>query len=261
MIIKHELKMNSKMFLIWTFIIAAMNFCFMLMYPSMEEALNTAMDAYKNMGAFTAAFGMDRLNMAEPIGFYGSYVGAILSLGGAMFAAMLGTGILSKEEAGHTSEFLYTLPYQRANVVLQKVAAVFILIFAFDFINLSFGLLSFPLINETLELKKMLLYHAAQFFMHFEIAAIGICISALTSKINLGMGLGMALMLYFLDMMARILEKLEPVKYITPYYYANAADVFTSFSIDAKLLIIGLFITVISVLFGTWYYCRRDLAS
>lgn len=261
MIIKHELKANLKSFLIWTIIIAGMDFCFMLMYPSLQDSMIEATKVYANMGTFTTAFGMDRLSMAEPLGFYGVYVGAILSLGGALFSAIVGTGIVSKEEGGHTSEFLYTLPYSRINIVLQKVVAVFIVILAFDVVNLLLGLLSFPLINAEFGLKEILLYHLAQFMMHFEIAAIGILLSAFTKKINIGIGLGIALLLYFLDMMSRVLEQLKFAKYFTPFYYANAADVMVHRGIEQPLVWIGVGTTLICILLGIWYYNKRDLAS
>jgi len=261
MIIKHELKSNFKTFLIWTIIIAGMDFCFMLMYPSLQNSMIEATKAYANMGTFTTAFGMDRLSMAEPLGFYGVYVGAILSLGGALFAAIIGTGILSKEEGGHTSEFLYTLPYSRVSIVLQKVVAVFIIILAFNMVNLLLGILSFPLIHADFELKEILLYHLSQFMMHFEIAAIGILLSAFTKKINIGIGLGIAMLLYFLDMMSRVLEQLKFAKYFTPFYYSNAADVIVNQGIEQSLIWIGLGTTVICILSGLWYYNKRDLAS
>lgn len=261
MILKHELKLNFKTLLIWTLVIALTNFCFMLMYPSLQDSLNKATDAYKSMGAFTTAFGMDRLSIASPLGFYGIYVGAILSLGGGLFAAIIGTGILSKEEGGHTSEFLFTLPYSRVSVILQKAAAVFLIILTFNLINLLLGILSFPLIDVELEMKEILLYHLAQFCMHIEIAAICILISSFLKKVSLGSGLGVALLLYFLDMMSRIMTQLKFAKYITPFYYSNAADVMVKKSIDPLLLGIGIGLTFLCILAGTWYYNERDLAS
>jgi ABC-2 type transport system permease protein len=260
MIFKHELKLNMKALIIWVISIAGTNFAFMLMFPSLQDAMNKALSAYESMGSFTTAFGMDRLSMAKPLGFYGVYAGAILSLGGALYAAILGTGILSKEEGGHTSEFLLTLPYSRVNVVFQKTAALFIILFVFDLVNLLLGLLSFPLIHAEPALKEILLYHISQFLMHLEIASIGMLLSAFTKKVNLGLGLGITLLLYFLDMMSRVLEQLKSAKYITPFYYSNAADVITSGGIDLVLLGIGIGITVICILTGMWYYNKRDLA-
>lgn len=259
MIIIHELKAYFKTFLIWTSVIAGMDFCFMLMYSSFQDSMSTIADTFSDMGSFTAAFGMDRLSISTPLGYYGIEIGAILSLGGALFAAMIGTGLLSKEEGGHTSEFLYTLPFNRVSVVLQKIAATFLIILGFDITNFIAGVAAFPLVDAEIEWKAMLLYHLAQFLMHLEIAAISILISAFTKKINFGIGLGVAMILYFLDMMSRILEQLEKVKYITPFYYANAADVITNLKIEGPLLLIGLCITLFSILIGTWYYSKRDL--
>lgn len=261
MIFTHELKSNLKTFLIWTITIAGTNFAFMLMYPSLQDSMNKAMDAYSSMGGFTAAFGMDRLSMAEPLGFYGVYIGAILSLGGALFAATIGTGILSKEEGGHTAEFLFTLPYSRISIVLQKIAAVFLIIFAFNVVNLLLGLLSFPLISAEPAIREVLLYHVGQLIMQLEVAAIAVFLSAFTKKVSLGGGLGIALLLYFLDMMSRVLKQLEFAKYITPFYYANAADVIPNGHIDPSLIGIGIGIAIISLVIGIWYYNKRDLAS
>jgi len=261
MIFKHELKINLRSFLIWTLTIAITDFGFMLMYPSLQDSLKKATDVYSNMGALTAAFGMDRLSMASPLGFYGIEVGAILSLGGALFAAILGTGILSKEEGGHTSEYLFTLPYSRITITVQKVAAVFMLILSFDVVNMLFGFLSFPLINAPIELKELLLYHAAQFTMHIEVASICVLLSAFLKKVSLGSGLGIALLLYFLDMMSRILSQLEFAKYITPFYYSMAADIMVNHKIDSMLLTIGVGLTLLCIFVGTWYYNKRDLAA
>ena len=261
MILKHELKAYSRTFLIWTLIIGIMNFGFMIMYPSLKDSMIEMEKAYANMGAFSTAFGMDKLSMAKPLGFYGAYVGATLSLGGAMFAALIGTGILSKEEGGHTSEYLYTLPLSRVNVVIQKILALFLIVLLFNIVNFILGVIAFPLIHEDIEIKKLVLYHIAQLFMHLEIGAIAVLLSAFLKKVNVGIGLGVALLLYFTDMMARVLEQLDSCKYITPFYYANAVDVIITESINMKLLVTGIIITMVCIIVGIWHYNRRDLLS
>ncbi|MBC7959785.1 MAG: ABC transporter permease, partial [Vallitaleaceae bacterium] len=94
-IITHELKMNLKSFLIWTMSIALMAFTFMLMYPLLKDSLKDMGDQLMSMEGLSAAFGMDKLSIYTPMGYYGTQVGYILALGGALFAALLGTGMLS----------------------------------------------------------------------------------------------------------------------------------------------------------------------
>ena len=70
-------------------------------------------DAFANMGAFSQAFGMDKMSFADAIGYYSMEVGAMLSMGGGMFAAIVGIGMLAKEEGGHVTEFIYVTPNSR----------------------------------------------------------------------------------------------------------------------------------------------------
>lgn len=261
MILKHEIRSNLKAFLIWTCCIAGLDFIMLLMYPSLQESMADLSESYEKLGAFGTAFGMDQLSMAEAIGYYGTYIGVMVALCGAMYAAILGSGILAKEEGGHTVEYLYTLPYSRIHIVLQKVAAVIVMIAAFEIVNFLVGILGLEVIGADYEMKNILIYHIGQTFLHLEIAAIGVLISAFTRKVNLGVGLGIALLLYFMDMMSRVLSQLEFCKYITPFYYSNAAEILPSAKIDGGLLVIGILVTLVCVGAGCYRYNTRDLSA
>lgn len=261
MIFFHELRSNIKMLLIWTLCIAGFDFIMLLMYPSLQESMADLAASADKLGAFGTAFGMDQLNIGQPLGFYGTYIGVMLALCGAMFAAILGAGILSKEEGGHTVEYLYTLPYSRIHVVIQKVLAVFALILIFEVVNLLLGILGLEIIDAEVPMIKILIYHIGQTLLHLEVAAIGILISACNKKVNIGIGLGVALLFYFMDMMARIFEQLKGFQYITPFYYTNAVDVLNQGKFDPVLLIIGIVITIASMVAAGFVYNRRDLAA
>ena len=62
-------------------------------------------------------------------------------------------------------------------------------------------------------------------------------------------------------MMARVLSPLKFAKYITPFYYANAADVMVNGRIDILLLFIGMVIAALCIGTSIWYYNKRDLAA
>lgn len=260
-IIKHELKMNLKSFLIWSMTIAIMAFAFMLMFPMLEDSLKDMGDQFKNMEGFSAAFGLDKLSIFTPMGYYGTQVGYILSLGGAMFAALLGAGMLSKEEGGHTAEFLLSAPISRGNVVLQKLSALFITIILFELVYIVLILFAFILIGESISGSGFWLYHVAQFCMHIEIACICFAISAFLKKANMGLGLGLALSLYFLDVMEKTISKLSALKYITPFYYAGAGDIMTSGRIESEPLLIGIGVGILSIVVAYAMYVKKDIAA
>lgn len=261
MIFIHELKRNQKSLWIWTVAIAGFNFCMLLMYPSLQDTMKDIYGAYQQMGAFSQAFGMDQLNIATTKGFYGMYIGIMLSLCGAIYASILGSGMLSKEEGGHTVEYLFTLPYSRVHIVVHKILAAAVLILGFELVNVLTGLLGLAIIGDLDFVKEMLLFHAAQTCMHLELASIGILVSSVMKKVNVGLGIGIALLLYFMDMMARIFDSLKGFRAITPFYYANAADVITNGSINGNYLFLGILITMVCLVAGTLIYKKRDLAA
>ena len=116
-ILKHEFRMGAKALAIWTAAIAGFIVCCVFLFPEMAGQMKTVSNNCASMGAFTAAFGMDRLNFGTLTGFYAIECGNILGIGGALFAAMLGSNMLCKEEKEHTAEFLLTHPVTRCRVV------------------------------------------------------------------------------------------------------------------------------------------------
>ena len=88
-------------------------------------------ESFANMGSFSTAFGMDTISIATMEGFFSAEIGTMYALGAAMFSALLGISMLSKEEAEHTSEFLNTLPLGRMKIITSKLMAIIFLITLF----------------------------------------------------------------------------------------------------------------------------------
>lgn len=257
----HEMKMNLKSLIIWTLCVGGLCFGCILLYTSLEDSLQGIAEAYSNMGAMSTALGMDKMSLATLTGFYATEVAMMHGLGGAMFAAILGTGMLSKEEAGHTSEFLNTFPIGRKQVVIEKYTALISNILLFNLVCTVMYVLGFVMMGEELMGKEMALYHLAQFVMQAEIGTVCFIISAFSRKNIMGAGLGIAILMFAADMMCRIIPAIENVKYITPFYYSNGADIFTSGKIDGAMLAIGIGIMVAAFVAALIKYQKKDLAS
>ncbi len=256
----HEMKMNLKSLLTWVLCVGGLCFGCILLYTSLEDSIQEMADAYSNMGAMSVALGMDKMSLATLTGFYATEIAMMHGLGGAMFAAILGTGMLSKEEAFHTSEFLNVLPVSRQSILLQKYAALVSNILVFNLLCTLMYILGFIMMKEEISGKEMLLYHFAQLIMQIEIGTICFMLSACVKKNLMGAGLGIAIFMFAADMMCRILPAIEDVKYITPFYYSNAADIFTNGEIDAIMLGIGVGIITVSFMAAWFRYRNKDLA-
>lgn len=259
-ILKHEIKQGRNSLIIWTAVIAFMMGLCIMIYPEMSGQMDGIGDAFANMGGFSAAFGMDKINFGEFMGFFGVECGNILGLGGAFFAALVGISALSKEESEHTAEFLMTHPVSRKNVVAQKFVSVMVQIVILNAVAIGVTVLTTMFIGETPDIKPIVLTFAAYFIMQVETAAVCFGISAFIGRSGLGIGLGLAAGFYFLNIIANLTEKAEFLKYITPFGYTDSADIIADGRIEVKYLAVGLIVGVIGTAAAFWKYERKDIS-
>ena len=258
---KHEWKQNYKVFLIFCLTVGICCCGCVLMFDSVAESMEQMAAGFAGMGNFSTAFGMDKISIATLEGFYAVEINLIFSLGGAMFAAMMGATLLSKEEEGHTEEFLHTLPLGRKNIVASKYVALITLIVAFNLIGVLFESLGIGSIGEDFAWKEYGRYHALSLLMQLEIGNVCFLVSACSRKKQIGAALGFSIFMYLLDVMCRIVPDLEGAKYLTPFYYCNAADIFSGNELEMVCIVIGVVITITSALVAGGTYCNRDIAG
>lgn len=258
-LIKHELRQGRVTLIIWTAVIAFMLALCVLIYPEMETQMGDVSAMFAEMGSFSAAFGMDRLNFGEFMGFFGVECGNVLGLGGAFFSALLGISILSKEEKEQTAEFLLTHPVSRRKVVVRKYISIILQILLLNIVVVAVTILSVQVIGESADTRPLFLLFLAYLILQVEIASICFGISAFLSHGGAGVGLGMAALLYFLNIIANLTEDAEFLKYITPFGYTEGADIIAEECLNMEYLSVGLVFTVIGISAGFYRYCKKDI--
>ncbi len=258
-IFRHEVKSYIKSLLIWSICVGGVGLACILLFSSMQGDMESMAEGFASMGAFSDAFGMSQLSIATIEGFYAAEVGTIHSLGGAMFAAIISTGMLSKEEDGHTGEFLYTLPVSREKILASKAACVVTHIFFFNLLCVVMYVIGFRILGEEISIKEFSLYHVMQVLMQIEVGAVCYCISAFMRKNKLGIGLGVVLLFYAYDMIARVVPDLAEYKVISPFSYANAADIFSTGEVEVLAVGVGMCVVCISFIVAGRVYIKRDL--
>lgn len=257
----HELRSNRTSLWIWCGVVCAMTMLTMLLYPSFKDQMDSISVIFSMMGPFTAALGLDVLPLGSAIGFYGIETGTMLAVGGTMFAAYTGIGMLSKEEGSHTAEFLLTQPVSRTRIVTEKLLALCLLLVVFNAVSAGVGLLCFALIGEAVPMGTFLLFHLAQLLLHIEIGCICFGLSALSQRPQIGLGLGIALLLYFLSLLVNMVDALGFLRYVTPFTYADAATIFTKSRIDPLLLCIGVGVSALSIWLAYLRFGTKDIEA
>lgn len=258
-LLKHEMRQGLISLAIWTGSIAFLMVICIILFPEMKGQMEDVSDVFASMGSFTAAFGMDRLSFGTLTGFYAIECGNILGLGGAFYAALTGITALAKEEKEHTAEFLLAHPITRTGIVSAKLASVLLQITAMNVLILAISLVSILFIDEEIPWKELLLFHLAYYLLQIEIGGICFGISAFLRRGGLGIGLGLACLLYFLNLIANISESAEFLKYITPFGYADGTDIVTEEALNGPMVAVGMCLAVIGIAAAYWKYNRKDI--
>lgn len=259
-LVRHELRQGWKSFAVWTATIGFFVLICVFLFPEMKSEMEGISNLFASMGAFTAAFGMDQLNFGTLTGFYAVECGNILGIGGAFFAAMTAAGILAKEEKERTAEFLLTHPVSRTRILTEKLFSVILQIVGLNVIVYGMAIGSIALVGEEIPWKEITLLHLAYFLLQLELAGICFGISAYLRKGSLGIGLGLAAMMYFLNLIANISDKAEFLKYITPFGYAEGSDIVSKGCLNGSMLLVGMLFMVLGIAAGYFRYCRKDIA-
>ncbi len=258
-IVKQELRQGWKNLAIWTGAIGFFMVVCVLLFPQMKTQAEDMSEAFASMGAFTAAFGMDRLNFGTLIGFYGIECGNVVGIGGGLFAAMIGIAALSKEERDHTAEFLLTHPIRRSRVLTEKLAALLIQVLLLNALVLLLSLGSMAVIGEEIPWREVGLMHLAFLLMQVELVCVCFGLSAFLRRSSVGIGLGLAIGTYFMNLLANLSEDLELLKYLTPYGYTEAAEIVSEQCLDGEKVLIGMGLAGIGVAAAYIKYIRKDI--
>lgn len=254
----HELKRGRVALFVWTAALGFMLAITVFIYPQMAQQMDEVTKAFSEMGAFSTAFGMDKLNFGELTDYFCVECGNTIGLGGAIFAAILGCAALAKEEREHTAEFLCAHPVSRLEIALQKLAAVYVQIIFLNAAVATVTALSILAIGESADARVVSLTFIAMLLLQLEIASVTFAVSAFAVRGGTGIGIGIAFGFYFLNILSNITEDLKFLKNITPYAMAEGATIRED-GLVVKYVLIAAGVSVLSVLIALIRYRKKDL--
>ncbi|WP_019785030.1 ABC transporter permease subunit [Streptococcus sobrinus] len=260
-LLKHELKEMTKGLLIWSISVGLICAGCILLYKNLESQLSKTAQLYANMGDMTKALGMDKISLATLNGYFATEIVLMFGLGSTMFASMIGTSSLAKEEEGHTSEFLYSLPFSRWSILGWKLLSILLVLVFFNVLSMGLEALAIWWIDLDFSWKSFLTYHGLAFIMQIEIVSLTFLISAISRKKQLGLSIGLVLVMYVMDLMCRIIPDIKNLKYWTPFYLANGSDIFSHSKLAETTLWLTLLISFLALLISFIYYQKKDLSA
>ena len=245
-IFKRELLRNLKGLLIWTASIAGLLLLMVTQFKAMEGGVNTA--GYTDQ--FKTAMGMDKLDMNTFLGYYAIKASIMVTLFGSIYAAMLGSGLIVKDES------LLSRPVSRVRVITERFLAATLNLFV---LNAVICLVIYVSEKDSLIIS----ISVAQFLLHILFAAVGLLVAIIKirSKAAIILPIGVVLATYVFSLVYGMSEKLEPLKYLTPFWYTDCKDIIINGEPEAGKMVVAATCVLVLLIISYFDYIRKDLPS
>jgi ABC-2 type transport system permease protein len=256
-----ELRANLKSLLVWSVIIALLIWIAVSKFSAFagNPEMLAMLDAMPP--AVLDAMNMRAFNLTTLTGFYGLMF-MYFALMGAIAAAMWGSDIISKEERDKTVEFSLVLPVSRSRVVTAKALAALVNCIAFVLITWAVSLVAVQSYNPDRSFQDLLaLEMGAMLAIELVFLSLGLLLGCAMRhyKRSASTAVAVILVTYILSIMSLMQEKLDFLKYVTPFRYFEAGELLREGRMDGMYLLLSAAIVAFCVTGAYLTYRRRDL--
>lgn len=260
-IIKRELRAHMRSLIIWCGSIIAFAFImfseFSAYYnnPEMADILDTMPKAMLD------AFSLSNANLTTVSG-YTSIASVYIYLALGIYAALLGSSIIAKEERDKTAEFFLVLPISRQRVIFSKWIAAIICNIV---VNIATAI---SIYGATAQYDKMAEFNRFMFLLMLAIyiiqmifLSIGMLLSAIMKRYKKSgtYATGLLLFLYVVSVFTALSKDLENLKYLTPFKYFEASYILKELSYDGVYVVLSIGVIVLAMIGTFVIYPKRDL--
>ncbi|HEX2945984.1 MAG TPA: ABC transporter permease subunit [Clostridia bacterium] len=245
-VFKREFVKNLKALIIWTVSVTALLALMLVQYKSMGSGL----DSSSYTEAFKNAMGMNKLDMSTFLGYYAVKASVVVTLFGGIYAAILGSGLVVKDES------LLARPISRGRIAAERLLSAMASILIFDLAVLATVV--------TIERDQVIYWIAAgQFLLHMVFVCVGFLAASarIRSKAPMMIPIGVVLATYVLTLIYGLSDKMEFVKYLSPFYYTDVKDIIVANGISAENVLIAGGMALLLAAAGYVVYTRRDMPA
>jgi ABC-2 type transport system permease protein len=207
------------------------------------------------------AMSMRAFNLTTVAGFYGVMF-VYFALMGAIAAAMWGSDSISKEERDKTVEFSLVLPVSRNRVVTSKALAALLNCLAFVFITWGVSVVAVrPYTPDKAFYDFLALEMQAMLLLELIFLAIGLLLGCAMKQYKRSGSTAVAIIMvtYFMSVFSGMLEKLDFLKYFSPFKYFDAGVLYRTGQMEGIYLLLSGLIILVCVVTAYLVYNRRDL--
>lgn len=259
-----EMRRNASSLITWLIVITVLITVTMSVYRTFMENQSkiTGMLSLIPKGALQFK-GISNFNdLLSVLGFYAANNVIYMMVLGSIFAIVLSSNIVLKEEYDKTAEYLLARPVSRSEIFFSKLAVVGLNVFLLNLVTALAGFICIELVKKgPFSISSFLILSLYTLLLNLLFGSIGLFMSTLVRRAKpiTTFAIGMVLIFYFIHTLSKITESISAIGYISPFRFVDMSVVNPAYRLDIWHL--AYFIGISLLLTGLSYriYKRKDI--
>ncbi len=259
-ILLRELKANRRSLLIWCASMAVGVLAGMAKYTAFSagDASAELLDAFPE--TMRSLLGFGSFDVTEMAGFF-AFLFLYIAVAAGLHAAILGSGIVAKEESDKTSEFLNTRPVSRAAVLIAKLSAAFLNLLILNAVTLVSSVAMVGKYNKGESVTaEIVLFFVSLLFVQTIFVTLGALIAAALKKTKSAVSLtvGAALLALIVTEITNLYGKLDFLKILTPFSYFSYERLVAGDGLSPVIAALSLLLIAVFTAMTYRFYKKRN---
>jgi ABC-2 type transport system permease protein len=264
---KLEFFRSIKGTLIWSVSIGLSLFLIVLLYPMAMELMDALNQMLDYLGSVESQF----LELLDGFGgipengveYFATEGAMFLQLLGGIYAAIIGFGIINKDEKEKTLEVLHVLPISRSKILFTKMMNVAFSLLLFTFIQILFIEIGFLIVAHDEDISILWLFGLYDYIMFLMISFLSMGL-ALFLKPNQSSFIAIAIPfpLYIITLISNQTnnEILKFLKYFSPFTFTEPVNFLKNQS-DFELINFLVFVslTIVVIILSFIKFRKREM--
>lgn len=248
----------------WIISLSVMVLVFLIgMYPAFTADVDASMQLISQLPeALRRAFSIQLSTFFTIYGFF-AYILNFVLVAGAVQAMNLGTGVVAKENAGKTADFLLSKPVTRQGVMSAKLAAALVWVTSTSVVFGVAALIAASIATDgEVDAGNFLLMASTFFLVQIFFVALGALLAVIIPKVKsvISVTLPTVFALYIVGTLGDVLGN-EEVRYLSPFKFFDPMYMAGKGEIEMKYLILELVLIAVAIIATYVIYLRKDVRA
>ncbi len=261
-----ELRRNARSLIMWALIISALIFFTMSFFRTVLLYQQQIASMIQIVPAVAVKMrGFSNINdIFSIMGFYTANNLIYMMLLGSIYAIMLSSNILLKEEYGKTAEYLMSRPITRNDIFYTKLFVAFLNVFILNVIATLVGFISIHIFKKTeCDFYPFFVISLYTLFLNLLFGSLGVLISVLMKRARpvTSFCIALVMVLYFLHTISRMSGVDGTFGYISPYKWVDVSVSQPGYGLEGWRTAAFLGTTALLIAGAGFIYRKKDILT